>query len=128
MAVRNARFANGSLHPSKLLAVRWRRLSQIDLETHLRILILAEHHAHPAYKYFDSEVSAFRLRVARLAVARRFVARGGAVSRYVTSAALPSPRKWPGMVHLVKTADFELLQPEVRGQSPNKSFERTREE
>jgi hypothetical protein len=103
------------MHPKELLAVRWRRLSKVDLETHLRFLILAEHHAHPAYKYFDSEVSALRLRATRLAVAKHFVAHGGAVSRRLTSAALPPPRKWPGVVRLIKTAQFELFESEVSG-------------
>ena len=52
---------------------------------------------------------------------------GGEVSPCVVNGALPPYRKWPGIVHLVKTNDFPLLGVVGPGLSPNTSLERTRE-
>ena len=124
---RRAKSKNERLFGRELLMAPWTHLSREDLEVHLRFLILAEHRARPAHKHFDPTVPAYRWRARRKDVAKKFVALGGQVSPCVLNGALPPYRKWPGIVHLVKTNDFSLLGGAAVALSPNTSFERTRE-
>ena len=100
---------NNRIDPRALLATRWRHFNSEDLELHLRLLILAEHRSQPMHPHYDPTMPTYRLRARRKLVARRFVAFGGQVSRCLLTGPLPTFRKWPGLVHLVKTNDFELL-------------------
>lgn len=124
---RRAKSKNESLFGRELLNAPWKHLSREDLEVHLRFLILAEHRAQPVHKHYDATVPAYRWRARRKEVARKFAALGGEVSPCVVNGALPPYRKWPGIVHLVKTNDFPLLGVVGPGLSPNTSLERTRE-
>jgi hypothetical protein len=93
----------------ELLGTRWKSLNREDLESHLRLLILAECRARPTHSDFDPSLPAYRFRARRKEVARRFVELGGTVSHCVVSGALPQARRWPGIVRLVETPGFEIL-------------------
>ena len=118
---------NERLFGRELLMARWRHLAREDLDVHLRYLVLAEHRAQPGHSHYDPKIPAYRWRARRKEVAKRFVALGGEVSPCVINGALPPYRRWPGIVHLVKTNDFPLLGGVATLLSPNTSFERTRE-
>ena len=124
---RRAKSKNERLFDRELLMAPWKHLSRKDLEAHLRFLILAEHRAQPAHKHHDPTIPAYRWRARRKEVAKSFVALGGKVSPCVVNSALPPYRKWPGIVHLVKTNDFSLFGSAAVALSPNTSLERTRE-
>lgn len=103
----------------ELLMAKWEHLNREDLDVHLRRLVLAEHRAQPAHSHYDPTIPAYRWRARRKEVAKRFAALGGEVSPCIVSGALPPYRKWPGIVHLIKTNDFPLLRGFVTSLPPN---------
>lgn len=87
------------------LKVKWRRLNRNELESYLRLLVIAEHQCSPILGLRpESPRNAWirpRLRIRRLKVAQRLKIMGGRMSEVVLQRVLPKYSNWPGAIYLV---------------------------
>lgn len=93
--------------PEDLLRTDYKRLELTDLRRLLCKLILTEKNSRRVKARQNLMRYAIRLRERRLRVAEYFVSQGGKVSHLLLLSRLPPDIKWPGLIALVETKDFE---------------------
>ena len=87
------------------LKANWRRLTREELESYLRLVVIAEHQCGPILGLRpESPRNTWmrpRLRRRRLQVAQQLRATGGRMSELVLKRVLPKYSTWPGAIYLV---------------------------
>jgi hypothetical protein len=87
------------------LKAKWRRLSREELESYLRLVVIAEHQCGPILglrpELPRNSWMRPRLRRRRLLVAQRLRILGGRMSELVLKRVLPRYSAWPGAIYLV---------------------------
>jgi len=100
---------NANKFPQNALNVRYQTMTIIEVRHLLSKLLSMETRSHPASKYKELHQYHIRFRWKRLRVVNHYVSLGGEVSSIILKRKLPSWKKWPGIVHLIKTKGFELI-------------------
>lgn len=87
------------------LKAKWRRMNPEELESYLRLVVIAEHQCSPTIGLRPEKPRntwmRTRLRRRRLQVAPKLEAMGGRMSKLVFKRVLPKRSSWPGAIHLV---------------------------
>ena len=94
----NRKFALGRLR------AKWRSASVAELETQLRLILIAERYCVPKIEWRTAPTVRWlypRLRRRRLEIAQLVALSGGRVNVQVFSRVLPKWRQWPGVLALV---------------------------
>lgn len=101
------RFALGRLR------VNWRSLSLRELESYLRLIIIAERKCMPRFGLRPEPPTNRwvqpRLRRRRFAVIESLIVRGGRVSKAAAARVLPRSQTWPGVLVLVGNGVTDAL-------------------